>query len=245
MSAKDKDAREEQSAGAAKARAKDKAITFECLTRDRRISHGAVRLFLLLNTYANKYGRSCFPAQDTLQKALGCSAGNLTIKSESKEKRAKDTWMRQLIRHGYITIERYGRNQVRYVLNFSSVAKTSNARIAETGNASVAETRNRSLSNDLSSTNGTPSGRVAKRNADTLSSDCVGKDQRLARFARRRNTRESSLSLDEAEAICEEHDYGREEALKFIADAKAGKVSGKEKTLRARLESFKRRFDDE
>lgn len=83
-----------------------RAQTFERLVKDRRLSHGAVRLFMALFCYYNKLTGRCFPSQLTLQADIGCSLNRIAL------------WTKELIETGYLTIKREGRS-INYSLNFA------------------------------------------------------------------------------------------------------------------------------
>lgn len=69
-----------------------KSQTFSRLLLDQKISHGACRLFGVLNLYANQKDQ-CFPGQRILRKQLGCSFSSMK------------PWITQLVKQGYISLE--------------------------------------------------------------------------------------------------------------------------------------------
>jgi hypothetical protein len=68
------------------------------VVRDKRLKHGAVRLWHLLLDHMNKREGRAWPAQRTIVREIGCDPGSLK------------RWTSQLIAGGYLTVEKVGQN---------------------------------------------------------------------------------------------------------------------------------------
>jgi hypothetical protein len=67
------------------------------LNRDRRISHGAFRLWHCLRDHANAAGKA-WPSQRTIAEAIGCKVHSLR------------RWLTELVKAGYLKIRNTGQN---------------------------------------------------------------------------------------------------------------------------------------
>ena len=113
-----------------KERSRLKAETFKRLALDSDVPHGAVRLFLVLNTFANKRNE-CWPGQRKIQNLLRCSTGSLK------------PWTAALVKGGYLTTKSVTTRKgllTLYALDFSGVLpKPATPGVAKTGNGTVVQ----------------------------------------------------------------------------------------------------------
>ena len=85
-----------------------KAQTFTRAAKDRRLSHGAVRLFVVLHSHADSAKGTCFPGHKCLAEEMGCS--NRKIRP----------WVDELVAAGYVTTATRSRGGTWYRLNYLS-----------------------------------------------------------------------------------------------------------------------------
>ena len=120
--------------------------TFAALIRDRRVSHGAFRLWHALRDYTNAASK-CFPGQDSLAADIACNIHSIK------------PWTQELVAAGWLKVEGGNGRRFNYTVldgigkplrkgstvEQKTVAKSGNATVAENSNATVAESGNEPL----------------------------------------------------------------------------------------------------
>ena len=105
----------------------DDITVYRRLLHDKRITHGAFRLWHYLRDMQNKSGK-CWPQQRTIARDLGCKTHSLR------------DWTESLVSAGYLATEKIGQNHhLRYTVLFGdgkgAVPEWATRRTAQNGNA--------------------------------------------------------------------------------------------------------------
>lgn len=120
--------------------------TFAAIIRDRRVPHGAFRLWHALRDYTD-HASKCFPGQRRLADDIGCDPHRLKL------------WTSLLITAGWLKVEGGSGRRFDYTVldgtgqplrkpatvGSKTVVQTCNTTVAETHNTTVAETCNEPL----------------------------------------------------------------------------------------------------